>query len=103
MTGRGAGFCAGYAVPGRPDFAPGWICRGGGGRGRRNRYYATGLTGWQRVGAGGPYAPVGLSAPVDQELQLSTLKAQADNLTRTLEAIKEKIETWEARNRKGGQ
>jgi hypothetical protein len=48
-------------------------------------------------------APVGTSAPVDPELQLSTLKAQADNLTRTLEAIKEKIETWEARNRKGGQ
>lgn len=24
--------------------------RGGGGRGRRNQFYATGLTGWQRAG-----------------------------------------------------
>ncbi|OPY69981.1 MAG: hypothetical protein A4E57_00859 [Syntrophorhabdaceae bacterium PtaU1.Bin034] len=110
VTGRGAGYCAGYPVPGYAHY--GQRRAFGGGRGRRNHYYATGLAGWQRggggwVGAGGPYnpmaAPVGTSAPVDPELQLSTLKAQADNLTRTLEAIKEKIETWEARNRKGGQ
>ena len=41
LTGGRRGVCAG-AVP-RP-----WYGRGGGGRGWRNQYYATGLTGWQR-------------------------------------------------------
>lgn len=39
MTGGRRGFCAGTApFPGR-----------GGGRGWRNQFYATGLTGWQRA------------------------------------------------------
>ena len=39
MTGGRRGFCAGAAPsPGR-----------GGGRGWRNQFYATGLTGWQRA------------------------------------------------------
>ena len=49
VTGRGAGFCAGYAAPGCANVWPRWAF-GGGGRGWRNRYYATGLTGWQRAG-----------------------------------------------------
>ena len=47
MTGGGRGYCA---VP--EDGAAGIVRRGfrrGGGRGRRNRYYSTGLTGWQRA------------------------------------------------------
>jgi len=39
MTGGRRGFCAGTAP------SP----RRGGGRGRRNRFYATGLTGWERT------------------------------------------------------
>ena len=49
-TGRGAGYCAGYSVPGfanRPGLARcgAGFARGGrgGGRGRRNRFYATGV------------------------------------------------------------
>ncbi len=50
MTGGGRGYCA---VPvgsfsGRPRMGRGF--GRGGGRGARNRYYATGLTGWQRSG-----------------------------------------------------
>jgi len=65
MTGRAAGFCAGYGVPGYANPVPG---RGfgmglGGGRGfgggrhgRRNIYYATGLPGRMRfAGYGMPY------------------------------------------------
>jgi hypothetical protein len=53
MTGRAAGYCAGYPVPGymNPVGGRGFGGRGrGGGRGRRNWYYATGL----RAGYGYP-------------------------------------------------
>ena len=52
MTGRAAGYCAGYPVPGYMNPIPGFG-RGlgrGGGRGWRNMYYATGLPGWMRWG-----------------------------------------------------
>ena len=55
MTGRGAGFCAGYSMPGyaNPISGRGWFGFGrgrgwfgrGGGRGWRHWYYATGLPG----------------------------------------------------------
>ena len=52
MTGRAAGYCAGNAVPGFMN-APGGRRFGGGGgrggRGRRDWFYATCLTGWQRA------------------------------------------------------
>jgi hypothetical protein len=76
MTGRAAGFCTGYSVPGYMN--PAWgrgrgrgfgfFGRGGrgfgnfgrgrgGGRGWRHWYYATGFPGWMRGGFGpGPYA-----------------------------------------------
>jgi hypothetical protein len=67
MTGRGAGFCAGYPVPGfmnpawgRGGGGWGWGRGGGGAGGWRHRhgYYATGLPGWQRSFVGWPgYAP----------------------------------------------
>jgi hypothetical protein len=61
MTGRGAGYCAGYPTPGymNPGFGRGvwgggyWGGRGGG-RGYRNWYRATGLPGWQRASMGMP-------------------------------------------------
>jgi hypothetical protein len=51
MTGGRRGFCAGAApIPGR-----------GGGRGHRNQFLATGLTGWQRAAQsdGQAAAPIG--------------------------------------------
>jgi len=58
MTGRAAGYCAGYPVPGYMNPIPGgggWG-RGfrGGGRGRRNWFYATGMPGWARAAQGLP-------------------------------------------------
>lgn len=99
MTGRQAGFCAGYAVPGYVNFGAGWTCRGAGGQGWRNRYYAIGLTGWQHTGigwgqAGVPFgAPIGV--PMNRNLELATLKTQADNLTYTLDSIRKRIEMLE--------
>jgi len=67
MTGRAAGYCAGYSVPGYMNPIPGrgYFGRGyfgwgrgfygrGGARGRRNWYYATGLPGWVRAAQGLP-------------------------------------------------
>ncbi|MDD4981107.1 MAG: DUF5320 domain-containing protein [Candidatus Omnitrophica bacterium] len=62
MTGRAAGFCAGYntpgfmnSIPGRGYFGKGRGCFScAGGMGRRNWYYATGLPGWQRSSMGIP-------------------------------------------------
>ena len=60
MTGRAAGYCAGYPVPGFMNPIPGrGFGRGfgggwGRGRGWRNMYYATGLPGWARAGMGLP-------------------------------------------------
>jgi hypothetical protein len=108
VTGHGAGHCAGNTVPDRANFGPVWACRRGGGWGWRNRYYETGLTGWQRGGGWGnveipvtaPMVPAGVPTPMNRELQLSILKTQADSLTRTLDAIKKQIETLDAQNEK---
>lgn len=61
MTGRAAGYCAGYAVPGymNPRIGGGYSgfgrgAFGRGGRGRRNFYYTTGLPGWVRANQGLP-------------------------------------------------
>jgi hypothetical protein len=96
MTGRGAGFCAGYVVPGYAGFRQGW---GGGGRGRRNQYYATGLTGWQRADTG-LTAGAPSRAPMSVDVELTRLKTQAENLTRALDGIRQEIETLETQGRK---
>ena len=101
MTGRAAGYCAGYPVPGFMNPVPGRGVWGrgawGGGRGRRNWFYATGLTGWQRAATGWPAygtVPPAAVAPVPpgpgQELTL--LKAQAQRLQEALKDINQRID-----------
>jgi hypothetical protein len=103
MTGRGAGYCAGYGVPGYANpvrgrgFGMGWGGGRGRGWGRRNWYYATGVPGWARFGyapawgmppawAYGPYA----AAPTpDQEAEF--LRTQAEGLKEQLEAISQRL------------
>ncbi len=108
MTGRGAGFCAGYPMPGFTNPVAGWgygLGRGGGrgGRGRRNRFYATGLTGWQRTaygypapgvyGSGVPNYGLPYNAPAGptREQELDMLKGQAEYLEDALEGINKRI------------
>jgi len=105
MTGRGAGFCAGYNVPGymNPVAGRGFGGRGSGGRGRgwRNQFYATGLPGWARAGMGVPawgagpypYAPPPPAMPGGAEVE--ALKAQAGYLEQTLDALRQRIQTLE--------
>ena len=116
MTGRAAGFCAGYAAPGYMNALPGlgalrrggfW---GGGGRGRRNWYYATGLTRWQRAAAGYPaggYSPAGYPQaypPADvapfgvaptREQELEALKNQTTYFQEALESVNQRIRELE--------
>ena len=108
MTGRAAGYCAGFPVPGYANPVPGrgfvpWFGPGlgrGGGRGWRHWYYATGLPGWARTGyypAGGPAAFGGTPTP---EQEMAALKAQQEHLTATLESVRKRLEELEAASAK---
>ncbi len=108
MTGRAAGYCAGYPVPGfmNPIGGRGRGFWGrGGGRGRRNRYYATGMPGWARAPYGYPtrdsaaqpypFYP-GTAAPtVTAEQELAGLKEQAQYFKNALDDINKRIEELE--------
>lgn len=101
MTGRGAGYCAGFPVPGYANPVPGrgrgmgrgWGRGGGRGRGRGWRYwdYAIGVPGAPPAYGVAPYyAP----PPAEQETQL--LKAQAEHLEGALDDIRRRIAELEA-------
>jgi hypothetical protein len=105
MTGRAAGYCAGFPTPGWTNlgFGRGWFGGGRGrGRGWRNRFYATGLTGWQRAamgwpawGFGGPYAPPAPDAP-GREQEVEMLRQQAEYLAGALDEVKKRLEELES-------
>lgn len=110
MTGRAAGYCAGYSVPGYMNPIPGrlWF-RGfspgfgffGRGRGWRYWYYATGLPGWYRAVYGipaygwrlYPYPPVPPEWGITPEEELKILQEEQDFLKNQLEEIQKRIET----------
>jgi len=82
MTGGGRGYCA---IPvgnftGRPRM--GRLYGRGGGRGQRNRYYATGLVGWQRS-----------NFTVEEEKE--SLKSEAELLKQELQDIQNRISALE--------
>ncbi len=102
MTGRAAGFCAGNGMPGyaNPVGGGGAWGRGafgmrGGGRGWRNRFYATGLTGWQRGAFAPGYYGVPAAAP-SQEAELTMLKRQSEYLEKALKTIQDRINELES-------
>ncbi|MDD5698162.1 MAG: DUF5320 domain-containing protein [Victivallaceae bacterium] len=98
MTGRAAGFCAGFGVPGYVNQIPGrgfgmGFGRGaGGGFGWRNRRYAAGMTGWQRAAGAVP------QMSRDQEIEV--LKNQANSLQDALEAVRNQLQELEAGNKR---
>lgn len=102
MTGRRAGFCAGFNISGALNRGLGLFGRGrggagggGGGRGRRNRFHATGLTGWQRAAMGAPVPSEATAEPTtDEEKQI--LESQVDAMQSQLEAIKKRLAELEA-------
>jgi hypothetical protein len=106
MTGRGAGYCAGYDAPGFVSSfggagfgrgggrGGGWRGRGGGRGGWRHRHWfnATGLPGWQRA-AGAETGGFGFAGtpPATKEQMLSAMKQQAAYLKETLEELNSRI------------
>jgi hypothetical protein len=111
MTGRAAGFCAGYSMPGYMNFVGGRGCWGrGGGRGWRHWYYATGLPGWARAPMGypawcgpvGAYVPAGVpfGPTMTAEQELEALKKQAEFFQNELGRINKRIEQFEAETSK---
>lgn len=104
MTGRAAGFCAGYGMPGYMNQIPGrgfGMGRGrgfwgrGGGRGWRNRFYATGIPGWAAgsMPYGAPYAAP-YAAPT-KEQELGMLKDQAEQFESALGDIRKRLQELE--------
>jgi len=113
MTGRAAGFCADYSISGYMNSVGGrgyWGRGRGGGRGRRNWYYATGLPGWARAPMGYPawggpvqsFAPqAGTYAPsMTAEQELDVLRKQAEFIQDELGQINKRIEQLETESKK---
>jgi hypothetical protein len=109
MTGRGAGYCAGYPVPGFMNPAwglggGGWGWgRGGGGGGWRHShwYYATGFPSWQRSSFAGwpgyvPPFPAAFGPLMTKEQELEALKNQAKYFEQALDDLRTRISEVES-------
>ena len=102
MTGRGMGYCAGYAAPGYANPGPGrgvwgWGRGGGRGRGWRNWFRGTGVPGWAPAAAGYPAFGAGpvAAAPPSRDVQLDALKAHSEYLEQSLQEVRKRIEELE--------
>lgn len=99
-TGRGAGYCTGYSVPGYMNPIPGrgFWCWSGRGHDYRHWYYATGLPGWMRTG--GVYSafgrwPMPYGYEMDPKEEVDILKRQEEFFKKQLEEIQNRISTLE--------
>lgn len=90
MTGWGRGSCASPATAGQPLAGRGF--GRGGGRGRWNQFYATGLTGWQRT--------YPAQQKLDPKEQSEILKAKAEYLSGELEAVRARLNELEQNKEK---
>jgi len=94
MTGRAAGYCAGYSVPGFANPISGrggwgWGRGFGWGRGRgRGWGYGFGAAGWPQANWAPVAAPM---TPPSKEEQAQALKEQAEYLEQSLSEIKQRL------------
>ena len=96
MTGRGAGFCAGYSVPGYANPVGGRGMGMGWGRGRGfGRGFGMGRAGYGMPAYGvGPFTPT-----VVPQQELDSLKGQAEYFEEALNGIKKRIEELESQKK----
>lgn len=91
MTGRGAGYCAGFNRPGYANGAGGFAGYGfGRGRGFRRMYYATGMPGWMRYGSFGNGTPDFASEKETLRFRENVLKNELEQISKRLEDLEEK-------------
>jgi hypothetical protein len=110
MTGRVAGYCAGFGVPGyvNPVYGRGfwgWGRGRGSGRGRRRWPYAPGFTGWPPVALGWPaptsawpagsYVSPFVPAAMTRQQEVDALKGQAEYFEGVLDGLRSRIEALE--------
>ncbi|NLJ41117.1 MAG: DUF5320 domain-containing protein [Clostridiales bacterium] len=89
MTGRRAGFCAGYGVPGYANpigFGYGYGYGYGAGRRFRRMYYGAGTPGWMQYGH--PGYPEAYEPEVDEK---EYLNRQAEFLEDQLDLVKKRL------------
>jgi hypothetical protein len=88
MTGREAGFCAGFVTPGYSNQMAGCGAGFGRGRGYRRMYFLTGMPGWVR---GGYMANGGYETSADEK---ELLKSQAQFLENQLQQINKRLDSF---------
>jgi hypothetical protein len=101
MTGRSAGYCAGYGVPGYTN--PGVGFGGGWGRGRgfgfRRRTWRQAPYGPPPGWVGPAYGPApGWDSPMAADDEVSMLKQQADYLERSLDQIRKRMDELDSQD-----
>jgi len=108
MTGRAAGYCAGYPVPGfmNPGFGRGFARGMGLGFGRG---FGRGYRAWNRIGwpsgygyspypaAGVPYYGTAYVPQITSEQEIEALNAQSQYFKEALEDISKRIEELQAK------
>ncbi len=111
MTGRAAGYCAGYEMPGyaNPIAGRGYgmgFGRGRGfgmgfgrGRGWRNMFYATGSAGWKGAWGGAVPHALPYTEPT-KEQELESLKYQVDYFESALREVRKQLQELEAQTTK---
>ncbi len=102
-TGRSAGYCAGYGMPGYANAGYGrGRGFGGGGRGWRHMFYATGLPRWARGypvnpswGGFPPQGYAGYPGDFTPDREVDALKSQSDFFKRQIDILNERIRELE--------
>ena len=97
MTGRGYGYCTGYAGPGYANPAPGrgYGMRWGGGRGRSRGGGWRMRGGFYDAGPLSPYDYVPVVPAQDKEWEVNYLKTQAERMKEGLNEIEKRLEELE--------
>lgn len=94
MTGRRAGFCAGFCRPGYYGWGPGYY---GWGRGHRRQFYATGLPFWARDDY--LYSGTNYDKEASSKSGIDTLTQRAEFLKEELELIEERLKDLKEREK----
>lgn len=91
-TGRGMGYCSGFAAPGFMNGGAGFGAGFGGGRGRgfRRMYFQNGTPGWGRF-SGYPYGYQPYAVPMAAQDERELLQNQIAFLEKQLEQAREQL------------